>query len=95
MQEQENNKVSIIGTISEPFKLSHTLYNGYFDSEIYTTTLEIRRISGIIDRIPIELKGTRELMESFKVGTQVLVEGEVRTYNIEYRLKVIIFVNSI
>lgn len=91
MMIREENKVKLIGTISEPFELSHETY----DMEVYSTILDVKRDSGVVDKVPIQVIATKHLANLFKVGTQIFIEGEVRTYNKENHLKIIIFANRI
>ena len=88
---REKNKAKIIGKISEPFVFSHHTH----DADIYRTVLDIKRESDYIDKIPIEMVATPHFIETFQVGTQVSIDGEVRTYNSEGHLKVVLFVNLI
>lgn len=90
------NKANVIGTILQPIKLSHTLeYEDDYSVDIYSTVLAISRKSGKTDLIPIEFEATRGMLEDFNIGDKVYVMGDVRTYNIDGHLKIIIFAKNI
>lgn len=87
----KQNNVKIIGTIMNPLKLSHTTCG----TNIYSTVLEVKRNSGNIDKIPIELKESEWFNKNLKVGTKVMVEGEIRSYTFYGHLKIIIWAYKI
>lgn len=74
----ENNQVSLKGTIDSKFQFSHTIFGENF----YTVQLKVPRLSGIADIIPVTVSDrigfdiTKDLQNE-----TVIIIGEFRSYN--------------
>lgn len=85
------NRVRIIGSIKEEFKL---LYE-YKRERFYVNYIECERKSGILDVLPLVISEAVTDLNQFKKGDTVEVAGEVRSRNDEHRrLKVYLFVRD-
>jgi len=73
----ENNKVVLLGRVVEEPKLSHEVYGEKF----YQFVLEVKRLSGSLDLIPVIFSERLLVLESLKVGTIVKLNGQFRSYN--------------
>lgn len=73
----ENNYLVLIGKITSDKKFSHEIYGESF----YVFDLEVPRLSGNEDIIPITI--SERLIENFdmSLGKDVVVEGQFRSYN--------------
>jgi len=73
----ENNKVLLLGkVIAEPTP-SHEVYGEKF----YQFNLEVKRLSGSVDVIPIVFSERLLVLESLHIGTIVKLNGQFRSYN--------------
>lgn len=86
------NKCILIGKIEkafEPFKDEGTqddlMYN---ESRLYSTTIDITRISGIVDKITIAIP---EELYTETIPKRIIVRGSLRTFN-DSRHKLILYV---
>ena len=73
----ENNKVILLGRVVEEPKLSHEVYGEKF----YQFVLEVKRLSGSLDLIPVIFSERLLVLESLKIGTIVKLNGQFRSYN--------------
>ena len=75
--QKQNNKVYLMGTVASPLKFSHELYGEGF----YDFTLEVPRLSGQTDLLP--LTASERLLEQteISVGTKIGISGQFRSYN--------------
>jgi len=73
----ENNKVVLLGRVVEEPKLSHEVYGEKF----YQFVLEVKRLSGSLDLIPVIFSERLLVLDSLKVGTIVKLNGQFRSYN--------------
>ena len=73
----ENNYLVLVGKITSEKEFSHEVYGESF----YIFNLEIPRLSGTADCIPITI--SERLISNFDltVGKQVSIEGQFRSYN--------------
>lgn len=76
-REVETNKVTIVGTIREKFIFNHELYGEKF----YTTKLEVERMSGITDKLPVVVSERLIDVEADSTGKIMAVMGQLRTFN--------------
>ena len=72
-----NNQVTISGEIVSEFKFSHELYGEKF----YLVDVEIPRLSGSSDKIPVMVSERLVDIEQDFVGVKIKVEGQFRSYN--------------
>ena len=72
-----NNQVTISGEIVNEFKFSHELYGEKF----YLVDVEIPRLSGSSDKIPVMVSERLVDIEQDFVGVKIKVEGQFRSYN--------------
>ncbi len=72
-----NNHACVAGVIEEDFVLSHRIYGENF----YISTIKVPRLSGIYDYIKIMVSERLLLDCPLKVGDEVEVEGQFRSYN--------------
>ena len=73
----QNNYIMLVGKITSEKKFSHEIYGESF----FNFDLEIPRLSGISDIIPITI--SERLIANFdlNIGKQVVIEGQFRSYN--------------
>ena len=91
----QNNYILLVGQVTSEKKFSHEIYGESF----YTFNLEIPRLSGISDIIPITI--SERLIANFdlSIGKKVVIEGQFRSYNTyentKSRLILTVFVKEI
>lgn len=73
----QNNYIMLVGKVTSEKVFSHEIYGESF----YTFNLEIPRLSGISDIIPITI--SERLISNFdlSIGKNVVIEGQFRSYN--------------
>ena len=74
----ENNYLTLVGKVTGEKKFSHEIYGEKF----YVFNLEIARLSGNADIIPITVSERIITDEMLMQGKQLLVKGQFRSYNI-------------
>ena len=72
-----NNQVTISGEIVSEFKFSHEL----FGEKFYLMDVEVPRLSGLSDKIPVMVSDRLVDVEQDFMGVKVKVEGQFRSYN--------------
>ena len=91
----QNNYIMLVGKVTSEKKFSHEIYGESF----FNFNLEIPRLSGISDIIPITI--SERLIANFdlSLGKQVVIEGQFRSYNTyedsKSRLILTVFVKEI
>ncbi len=80
MEYEKTNSVFLSGTVSQPPKLSHELYGG---EKFYVITLDVQRLSGTVDSIPVTVSERLISLGKFKfdVGEKLDIYGEYRSHN--------------
>ena len=73
----ENNYLTLVGKVTGEKKFSHEIYGEKF----YVFNLEIARLSGNADIIPITVSERIITDEMLIQGKQLLVKGQFRSYN--------------
>lgn len=73
----ENNKLSLIGKITEEKKFSHEIYGEKF----YSFGISVPRLSGNADLIPITISERLFKEDELVIGKNIKVEGQFRSYN--------------
>ena len=73
----ENNYLTLVGKVTGEKEFSHEIYGERF----YTFSLEIPRLSGNADIIPITISERLFKEEDLQEGKQILVKGQFRSYN--------------
>lgn len=73
----ENNFVKLGGVVASSLELSHELYGEKF----YKFFMEIDRLSGVKDRIPVIISERLIDEQDFSIGKLIVVEGQYRSYN--------------
>ena len=73
----ETNQAQVSGRILSPPALSHAIYG----EEFYTAQLEVRRLSGNADVLPVLISGRKMQDIDLKLGGEVLLRGQLRSYN--------------
>ena len=73
----ENNYLTLVGKVTGEKKFSHEIYGEKF----YVFNLEIARLSGNADIIPITVSERIITDEMLVQGKQLLVKGQFRSYN--------------
>jgi len=73
----ENNNVKLGGVVASGLELSHEIYGEKF----YKFFMEIDRLSGIKDKIPVIISERLIDVNNFEVGKLILVNGQYRSYN--------------
>lgn len=91
----QNNSLILVGKVTSEKEFSHEIYGESF----YSFNLEIPRLSGTADIIPITI--SERLITNFdlQIGKEVVVEGQFRSYNTyedtKSRLILTVFVKEI
>lgn len=73
----DNNHLLLMGKITSDKKFSHEIYGESF----YVFDLEVARLSGNSDIIPITISERLITTEELAIGKKVLIEGQFRSYN--------------
>ena len=73
----ENNYLTLVGKVTGEKKFSHEIYGERF----YVFNLEISRLSGNADIIPITVSERLATDEMLTAGKNLLVKGQFRSYN--------------
>lgn len=73
----ENNYLTLVGKVTGEKKFSHEIYGESF----YVFNLEIPRLSGNADIIPITISERLITDETLSVGKYLLIKGQFRSYN--------------
>lgn len=73
----ENNHLVLVGKVTSEKKFSHEIYGEKF----YIFNLEVPRLSGNADIIPITISERLLESEELVVDKKVIVEGQFRSYN--------------
>ena len=73
----ENNYLTLVGKVTGEKKFSHEIYGERF----YIFNLEIPRLSGIADIIPITISERLINEDTLTEGQKLLVKGQFRSYN--------------
>ncbi len=73
----DNNYLVLVGKITSEKKFSHEIYGESF----YTFNLEVPRLSGNEDIIPITVSERLLNDLNLEIGKKVIVEGQFRSYN--------------
>jgi len=91
----QNNYIMLVGQVTSEKRFSHEIYGESF----YNFDLEIPRLSGTSDIIPITI--SERLIANFdlSIGKKVVIEGQFRSYNTyedsKSRLVLTVFVKEI
>ena len=83
-----NNKVTMIGTITE-YEYSHEVCGEKF----YSTLIKTERRSGTVDVIPMIF--SEHFLKKITIGETYKVQGEIRSKNHEGKCLIFLFVNDI
>lgn len=78
MVQPTNNKITLCGTVVEAPVFSHEVFGESF----YTFKLEIKRLSGQNDVLPIIVSERLMSDKDIITGNRFLIEGQLRSYNI-------------
>ena len=73
----ENNQLVLIGKVTSEKKFSHEIYGEKF----YIFDLSVPRLSCNEDNIPITISERLLVEKDLKIGKNVIVEGQFRSYN--------------
>ena len=73
----ENNKVSVIGKIVSPFTFSHEVFGEGF----YVVSVNVRRLSNSMDRIPLMISERLIDVSQDYTGEFIMASGQFRSYN--------------
>lgn len=73
----ENNHLVLVGKVTSDKKFSHEIYGESF----YIFDLEVARLSGNADIIPITISERLILEKELEIGDKVAIEGQFRSYN--------------
>ena len=73
----ENNHLVLVGKVTSEKKFSHEIYGESF----YIFDLEVARLSGNSDIIPITISERLILEKELEIGDKVEIEGQFRSYN--------------
>lgn len=73
----ESNNVTVYGAVTSKPEFSHEMYGEGF----YTVYLEVPRLSDISDALPITISERLIQGLNIDVGSTLLVEGQLRSYN--------------
>ncbi|MPW24697.1 single-stranded DNA-binding protein [Alkalibaculum sp. M08DMB] len=86
----ETNKVTLIGDLVSDFEYSHTIFGEVF----YKVKIEVPRLSDNIDQLPVIISERLLVDQSFGLGDQVTIKGQLRSYNrkVDERSKLILVI---
>jgi len=91
----QNNSLILVGKVTSEKEFSHEIYGESF----YSFNLEIPRLSGTADIIPITISERLITNFNLQIGKEVVVEGQFRSYNTyedtKSRLILTVFVKEI
>ena len=73
----ENNHLVLVGKVTSDKRFSHEIYGEKF----YIFELEVPRLSGNADIIPITISERLLEADNLAIDTKVIVEGQFRSYN--------------
>ena len=73
----ENNHLVLVGKVTSEKRFSHEIYGESF----YIFDLEVSRLSGNSDIIPITISERLIIEKELEVGDKVAIEGQFRSYN--------------
>ena len=73
----ENNHLILVGKVPSDKRFSHEIYGEKF----YIFDLEVPRLSGNADIIPITISERLLEAEELQIGKKITVEGQFRSYN--------------
>ena len=73
----ENNYLTLVGKVTGEKKFSHEIYGESF----YVFNLEIPRLSGNSDIIPITVSERLIKEDTLQIGKKLLIKGQFRSYN--------------
>ena len=73
----ENNVVKMGGVVASELELSHEIYGEKF----YRFYIEIDRLSGQKDKIPVIISERLIDTNDFNIGKVIFIEGQYRSYN--------------
>ena len=73
----ENNHLVLVGKVTSDKRFSHEIYGEKF----YIFDLEVPRLSGNADIIPITISERLLESEDLSIGKKVMIEGQFRSYN--------------
>lgn len=74
---RQNNLVTVSGEIVSDYNFTHEVYGEKF----YSFDLASKRLSTNSDIIPITVSERLGICESFKKGSEVTINGQLRSYN--------------
>ena len=77
MESFENNVIKMGGVVASELELSHEIYGEKF----YKFYIEIDRLSGQQDKIPVIISERLIDVNDFNIGKLILLEGQYRSYN--------------
>ena len=78
MVQADNNKIALCGTVFSDAVFSHEV----FGEKFYCLKIEIRRMSGQSDILPVIVSERLADFDDLKTGKRIQVEGQLRSYNI-------------
>ena len=73
----ENNHLVLVGKVTSEKRFSHEIYGESF----YIFDLEVSRLSGNSDIIPITISERLIIEKELEIGDKVAIEGQFRSYN--------------
>lgn len=73
----ENNVIKMGGVVASELELSHEIYGEKF----YRFYIEIDRLSGQKDKIPVIISERLIDVDDFNIGKIIFIEGQYRSYN--------------
>ena len=74
---EDNNHLTLVGKVTSEKRFSHEIYGEKF----YIFDLSVPRLSGNADNIPITISERLLVEEDLKIGKNVIIEGQFRSYN--------------
>ena len=73
----DNNHLRLVGKVTSENNFSHEIYGEKF----YVFNLEVARLSGMADMIPVTVSERLLTKQDLSIGTKVIIEGQFRSYN--------------
>jgi len=72
-----NNVITLTGVVTSEKEVSHEIYGEVF----YRFNLEVQRLSGNADTIPVTVSERLDITHELAVGQKIKVDGQFRSYN--------------
>lgn len=76
MRENPNNIITVSGRLEGELQLSHRV----MDESFYTGTLAVKRLSGVVDSLPVTIPGKLLAVSRIERGCPIMITGQLRSH---------------